>query len=656
MLRSMLRIQNISKQYGSKVLFHEAEAMIDHRSRVALIGPNGAGKSTLIRMILGEEYPDEGQILKVPQLSIGHLPQDLPKMTGRTVLTEVMRLDGRRDALLSLKQDLEKAFESEASTADLERYGRIQEELEHLDEYKLESRAKAILSGMGFKNTDYDRSLSQFSGGWLMRIALSRILLLDPDLLLLDEPTNHLDLESLLWLEEFLQRSQGAMLIISHDAIFLNKLVREVWEIDQKKIWTYKGNLTAAESQKEERLTLLRAQYEAQQNKIEEIESFVERFGAKATKARQAQSRLKQLEKMELIELPEDVSKVRFRFPPAPHSGKEIVNVEHMSLSFGPRTLFRDLNFQIRKGTRTAIVGINGAGKTTLLRLLAHELAPSEGQARFGHEVKVGYYSQHQAETLNMNASVTEELEATAPHLPIAQVRAIAGAFLFSGDAVHKKCGVLSGGEKARVALAKLLLSPSNFLLLDEPTNHLDMASKKVLLQALQDYDGTLCVVSHDREFIGPLADRLLEIEAFESGSQVHFLNLTYPEYIERKIREAKSSLSENLKDNTSDKGSGRSGVPTSSNEGPGKTGPKKSVSNNQRQAWKKEHAGLETKIAQLEETAQKLAADISNPEIYNDKTKLLAALDSQRQTTEALSQAYDRWEELSRLLEEAGE
>lgn len=643
------------------MLFNGAEAFIDHRSRVALVGPNGAGKSTLIRMILGEESPDEGQILKAQQLSIGHLPQDLPKMSGRNILGEVMRLDGRRDVLLKLKSDLEKAFEVDATSDDLARYGRIQEELEHLDEYKLESRAKAILSGMGFKTTDFERSLSEFSGGWLMRVALSRILLMDPDLLLLDEPTNHLDLESLLWLEEFLQRSQGAMLIISHDAQFLNKIVREVFEIDQKKIWSYKGNLESAGQQKALRLELLKSQYEAQQNKINEIEAFVDRFGAKATKARQAQSRLKQLEKMELIEMPEDAAKVRFRFPPAPHSGKEIVNVIGAGLKFGSKTLFKDLNFQIKKGTRTAIVGINGAGKTTLLRMLAQELKPTVGEAKLGHEVRVGYYSQHQAETLNMQSTVTEELEATAPSMPIAQVRAIAGAFLFTGDSVHKKCSVLSGGEKARVALAKLLLSPSNFLLLDEPTNHLDMASKQVLLQALIDYDGTLCVVSHDRDFVGPLADRLLEIEAFESGSKVNFLNLTYPEYVERKIAEARSSLSENLKDAAvaakpaNSKNEAKS-IDNQSHASAAARPAKKSVSNNQKQAWKKEYSQLEAKIAELEIANQKLAADISNPDFFNDKAKLLKALDEQRKVTESLERSYTRWEELSAALEDAGD
>lgn len=659
----MIQFQSVLKQYGSKVLFNGAEAQLGYRSRVALVGPNGAGKSTLIRMILGEESPDEGQVIKAPNLTIGHLPQDLPKMSGRTVLEEVMRLDGRRENLLKIKTELEASFETESSVEDLERYGRIQEELEHLNEYQLDSRAKSILSGMGFKARDWHRSLSEFSGGWLMRIALSRILLLDPDLLLLDEPTNHLDLESLLWLEEFLQRSQGALLIISHDATFLNKLVKEVFEIDQKKIWTYKGNIEASRLQKEERLRFLKAQYEAQQNKISEIEAFVERFGAKATKARQAQSRLKQLDKMELIEIPEDSAKVKFRFPQAPHSGKEVVVIKDAGLKFGQKILFEHLDFMIKKGTRTAIVGINGAGKTSLLKMLAQSLEPSSGIVKLGHEVKLGYYSQHQAEALDMKKSVTEELEAAAPLMPIAQVRAIAGAFLFSGDSVHKKCGVLSGGEKARVALAKLLLSPSNFLLLDEPTNHLDAASKEVLLQALKDYEGTLCLVSHDRDFVTPLADNLLEIEAYDQGSKVNSLNLTYTEYVARKMQETRAELSA-----AASGGGGSSGNPAkvsktavapapvsasaSATATSTATGEKKSISNNQKQVWLKEHKSLESRISELEDENQKLADAIANPEVFGDKQKLLESLNHQQKVTAELEFSYQRWEEISRALE----
>ncbi len=637
----MLHLQNLSKQFGSKVLFENADGHIGHRSRVALIGPNGAGKSTLIKIIMGLESPDEGRVSKANHLAIGYLPQEIPKMSGRSVLEEVMRTDGRRNELLQAKSEMEAKFSIEASDTDLERYGRIMEELENLDEYRLESRAKAILGGMGFKTSDFSRSLSEFSGGWLMRVALSRILLMDPDLLLLDEPTNHLDLESVLWLEEFLKRTQGALLMISHDSAFLNRIVNEVIEIDQKKLWSYKGNLDAYAIQKEERLKVLRAQYAGQQAKIAEIENFVSRFGAKATKARQAQSRLKQLEKMERIEIPEDRQTVRFQFPPAPHSGKDVILVENAAVRFGEKTVFKNLNWLLRKGTRTAIVGVNGAGKTTLLKLLAQVQKPSEGLVKLGHEVKVGYYSQMQAETLNMKNTILQELESVAPDMPISHVRAIAGAFLFTGDSVEKKCQVLSGGEKARVALAKLLLSPSNFLVLDEPTNHLDVESRGVLLDALQDYSGTLCLVSHDREFVSPLVDQVLEIIPDVGGSQVLHLTETYADYLERKLKEASGALSsaEALSVKKADLTAANSEV-------------KKGPSNNQKRAWEQEKQKLEKKISALETEQAELRAKMQNPDTYNDKSLIQDLLNRQRQIDVELESSFSRWEEVSLLLE----
>ncbi len=637
----MLHIQDLSKQFGPKILFQNASAHIGHRSRVALIGPNGAGKSTLIKIIMEQEYPDTGQVSRANHLAIGYLPQEVPKMANHTVLEEVLRTDGRRNDLLKAKAELEQIFLTETKESDLERYGRILEELENLDEYRIESRAKAILGGMGFKTSDFSRRLSEFSGGWLMRVALSRILLMDPDLLLLDEPTNHLDLESLLWLEEFLRRFQGAMLIISHDTGFLNRIVTETLEIDQKKLWSYKGNLDSYVQQKEERLKVLNAQYEGQQAKIAEIEAFVTRFGAKATKARQAQSRLKQLEKMDLIELPEERQSVRFQFPPAPHSGKDVVHVENASVQFGEKTLFRDLNWLIRKGTRTAIVGVNGAGKTTLLKLLAKQLEPSQGQVRLGHEVKVGYYSQMQAETLNLKNTIQQELEAVAPDLPISKVRAIAGAFLFTGEAVEKKCEVLSGGEKARVALAKLLLSPSNFLILDEPTNHLDVESRGVLLNALLDYTGTLCLVSHDRDFVTPLVDSVLEIEPSSQGSRVIHSILTYEEYLERKLKEASGSLSE-LEENIR-KTPSKDEAPEMARKGP---------SNNQKKAWEKEKQTLENQISKLEKEKSEITSLLSDSATYEDKEKVRNLLERQRGLDAELEFSYNRWEELSLLLD----
>ena len=633
----MLHIQDLGKQFGPKTLFENANAHIGFRSRTALIGPNGAGKSTLIKIIMGFEESDFGQVAKTSHLAIGYLPQEVPKMSGRTVLEETMRMDGRREQLLLAKAELETAFGTNVDEKQLEHYGRVLEELEHLDEYRLESRAKTILSGMGFRERDFSRKLTEFSGGWLMRVALSRILLMDPDLLLLDEPTNHLDLESLLWLEEFLQRSRGAMLIISHDIAFLNRIVNEVLEIDQKRLWSYPGNLDSYSVQKAERLEVLRAQYAGQQAKIAEIEAFVSRFGAKASKARQAQSKLKTLEKMERIELPDAKPTVSFRFPPVPHSGKDIVVVKEASVAFGEKVLFRDLNWLIRKGTRTAIVGVNGAGKTTLLKLLAQKITPTAGEVRLGHEVQVGYYSQMQAETLNLQNSVLQELENVAPDLPVSNVRAIAGAFLFSGEAVLKKCAVLSGGEKARVALAKLLLAPANFLVLDEPTNHLDVESRGVLLEALQDYTGTLCLVSHDRDFVTPLVDNVLEIEPAPQGSLVIHSTATYSEYLARKMQEAIHQMAE-------DKGSVRP-APHSSEES------KQPREKNQHRQWVREKEKLEKKISELEANQADLQAQMLNPEIYADGMAVKALVSQQKAVEAELAVDLARWEELALLI-----
>lgn len=638
----MIHLQGISKQYGSKVLFEGAEAHLGHRSKVALIGPNGAGKSTLIRVILGHESPDSGRVVRGQHVVIGHLAQEVPRFEGRTVLSEVMRLDGRRESLVETRIELEKSFENQsASDADLERYGRILEELDHLDEYRLEARAKEILMGIGFQISDFDRPLTAFSGGWLMRVALSRILLMEPDLLLLDEPTNHLDLESLLWLEEFLQSFRGAMLLVSHDSAFLNRVVHEVLEIDQKRLWSYRGNLDAYSIQKEERLTVLRAQYEGQQAKIAEIESFVARFGAKATKARQAQSRLKQLEKMERIELPDDRSTVRFRFPPAPHSGKEVVTFRKAGLSYGEKTVFRDLDWVVRRGSRVAIVGVNGAGKTSLLKLLSGQMEATTGEVKHGHEVKVGYYAQMQAESLKMSNTILQELEQVAPEMPVSQVRGIAGAFLFSGSAVEKKCGVLSGGEKARVALAKLLLSPSNFLILDEPTNHLDVESRGVLLDALQDYEGTLCIVSHDRSFMGPLVDSVLEIVPSEgSGSRVNQLLGTYDDYLARKIAEAaQANEHKPLKAQPVAKAE-EAPIPQ-----------RMTPSHNQKRSWERERDRLEAEIAAHEKRQNELHLFFADTQTYEDKALSLKYMEEQRELEKKLGEKLSRWEELCNLL-----
>lgn len=656
----MLQIQGVSKSFGSKVLFEGVRANLDARSRIALVGPNGSGKSTLIRMILGGEHPDQGSLVLHPHVRVGHLAQELPKFEDRSILDEVMSLGGRRGEILARKAHLETEMQSlepgPSQDSVLTAYSKVLEELDSFDEFRLPSRAERILEGVGFRSRDFGRKLSEFSGGWLMRVALARVLLLNPDLLILDEPTNHLDLESLLWLEEFLKGHPGAILMVSHDRVFLNKLVNGVWEIDQRRIETYSGDLDAFVIQKEERLKALEARAQGQEAKAAELRAFIERFGAKASKARQAQSRMKQLEKLERLEkidLPEASSNIGFRFPPCPKSGSVVATLKGLQLKVGAHTpdekvLVKDFDWIVKRGTRTAIVGVNGAGKTTLLRALARSLGGgaelAAGEFRLGHEVRVGYYSQLQAETLDLENTILEELENTAPTLEISRIRGVAGAFLFRGDDVDKKIKVLSGGEKARVALAKLLLTPNNFLLLDEPTNHLDVDSREVLLQALQDYDGTLCLVSHDRDFVGPLADQLLEIE----NQRVIPLVIPYEEYLEKKTRETREKI----------KHSSRGGVSlavttlaaaTHSSGVSGGGAPR--ISNNQRRAWEREFQEVEASIAELESRIHELNDLIASGDFEKDPAKIRTWIEEQSALQSELDARMSRWEELGGLI-----
>ncbi len=652
--RFVLQLIELSKQYGSKVLFEGASARVSPRSRIALVGPNGAGKSTLIKLLLGHEGVDSGQVTRAAHLSVGHLAQELPKFEARSILEEVMRLDGRRDRLVRLKEEFEARFAADPAAASdsdaLERYGRVLEEFESMDEWSLESRARQILSGMGFSEKDFSRSLSEFSGGWLMRVALARVLLSAPDLLILDEPTNHLDLESLLWLESFLRRWRGAFLLVSHDRGFLNRLVEEVWELDTRKLTVYRGDIDQYAAQKSERMAILMSQYEGQQARIAEIESFVDRFGAKATKAKQAQSRLKELDRMEIIEIPEDRAQVRFRFPPAPHGGKEVVTLKKAGLAFGEKQLYRDINWVLQRGSRVVIAGVNGAGKTSLLRLLSGAYEPTAGEVKHGHEIKVGYYAQIQAETLRMDRTVLQELEAIAPDMPVSRVRALAGAFLFTGDAVDKKCAVLSGGEKARVALAKLLLSPANFLVLDEPTNHLDIESKQVLLEALQDFEGTLVLVSHDREFVAPLVDTVLEILPGHQGSTLAPQLGSWDDYLARKLREMnekEASLS-TLPAGVSAK---KPMIAPAEGNDSSRLSQLKGPSNNQKKAWEKEREKIEADIAGTESRQSELGLLLSDPTVYADKQKAMAYMSEQKTLEQKLAAKMARWEELCELL-----
>jgi ATPase subunit of ABC transporter with duplicated ATPase domains len=540
----MIAFNSVSKQYGRQLLFVDASFQLNPGEKVGLVGPNGSGKTTLFRMITGEEAPDEGDISVPRRTTIGYFRQDVEEMSGRSVLDEAIAGSGRVGSLHHELEALQHAMADPARAGEMDRilarFGEVQEAYDHLGGYALEAQAREVLLGLGFDDERIDGDVGALSGGWKMRVAMARVLLGNPDVLLMDEPTNHLDIESIIWLEQFLKGRAGALLMTSHDREFMNRVVSKIAEIDDGEITVYSGNYDFYERERAIRDANREAAYARQQAMLAKERRFIERFSAHAAKAAQVQSRVKALDKIEKIELPKQRRVVRFDFRQPARSGEQVAVLEGVSKAYGRHVVYDGLSMTIRRGERWCVMGRNGAGKTTLLKMVAGALPPDAGDIRLGASLRLGYFAQQALDLLDPEITIAEQLARDFPQESIGTLRNLAGAFQFSGDDVEKKIRALSGGEKTRLAMARMLLDPPNFLVLDEPTNHLDLATKEMLVEALRDFDGTMLFVSHDRAFLRGLSNRVLELGG-ESGHDTHphLYPGSYSDYVARTGHEA---------------------------------------------------------------------------------------------------------------------
>jgi len=656
----MITADNLKVEFSGRVLFDDLSFTLRPGDRLSLAGPNGAGKSTLMKVLCGHLEPNSGKIVQGKTAEVGYLPQEGVHHEGRTLFAEaetafaaVLKLQGALDELSEQLGIL--SHKDEKYHEVLEEFGDLQLRLQNHDPARMRPKIERILMGLGFKQSDFERDTGEFSGGWQMRIALAKLLLREPDLLLLDEPTNHLDIETIQWLENYLKQYPGSVLLISHDRRFLDELTNRTLAFENGKVETYSGNYSWYLKERIARREQLERAYVSQQKEIAKAEAFINRFRAQATKARQVQSRIKQLAKVERIQLPEDVSSISFRFPQPPPSGQKVMEVSGVTKSYGGPPIFQGLDYRIERGDRIAIVGVNGAGKSTFARLIAGQEPFDSGEREVGHKVEIGYFAQDHADKLDKTKTVQEMAAVGLRGESAARVRDWLGAFLFRGDDVHKSVSVLSGGERGRLALVRMLLRPANFLILDEPTNHLDMASQSVMQKALEGYTGSYMIVSHNRDFLDPIVNKVLEFRVGEPP-RTYLGNVSY--YIEKK-REEEAAAATSAAPAPSGSGISKPAAPKPAYRPKGKDARREAAQLRQQRAaaikpLQEKLETVEKTIAGLEAKKIELTTKVSDPEVQRDPDLLRDLAAQFQKANDDLNSAYSEWSEASEAVEEA--